>query len=70
MNSAQAPEDRTNPIVGFLGLLRRAAASLPMTKHARCARCGRVTKFHVVAETRTTQESIYACEVCGLQNAL
>lgn len=49
----------------FASLIRRAAAGLAHVKHARCARCGRVTLHRVAAETVTTGETIYTCEVCG-----
>lgn len=54
----------------FASLIRRAAAGLAHVKHARCARCGRVTLHRVAAETATTGETLYACEDCGQVVAL
>lgn len=49
----------------FSSLIRRAAAGLAHAKRARCPRCQRVTLHRVAAETATTGETIYTCEVCG-----
>ena len=54
----------------FSSLIRRAAAGLTHTKLARCPRCGVVRRHVLAAETVTTGESLYTCEVCGQGSAL
>lgn len=53
----------------FIRLIGRAAAGLSHTRLARCAKCQRTTKHVLAAETESTHETIYRCEVCGLAQA-
>lgn len=64
------PKLTVPPAVIFSSLIRRAAAGLAHAKLARCPRCKRVTLHPVAAETVSTGETLWACEVCGQGQAL
>lgn len=54
----------------FTALIRRAAAGLRHQRLELCPRCRAWRSFYLAAETKSTHESIYRCESCGLKMAL